>query len=146
MRREDQPIDESRRETLLRVLGCRLLRPERRERRVGDLAREVDDAARQGVPRRQHPIETGERVETVQADLRLTGEALDLRPNEAVLEVLTEQEAIAFDRSRDRESRLELADEGEALSEAGDQVVGLEDPVVGAALRAYLGDAGRESS
>src|SRR5215204_3610360 len=134
MRRQVQPFYESHRETLLRIFGGRLLRPERRERRVGDLAREVDDAARQRVTRRQDPIETGERVEAVQADLRLAGEALDLRANEAVLQVLAEQKTIALDRPGDREPRLELADEGKSLAEARDEVVGLEDPVVGAAL------------
>ena len=125
MRREDQPIDESRRETLLRELRRRLRRPERRQRRVRDLAREVDDAAGQRVTRRQDGIETRERVEAVQAELRLAGQALDRRAGEAVLQVLTEQQPIALERSRDREPRLELADEGKPFPKPGIRLSGL---------------------
>ncbi len=86
IRREDQPIDEPRREARLRELRSRLLRAERREGRIRDLAREVDHASSQCVTRRQDRIEPCERVEAVEPDLRLIGQALDLRANEAVLE------------------------------------------------------------
>ena len=96
--------------------------------------------------RRQHGVEPGEGVEAVEADLRLAGQALDRRPDEAVLQVLAEQQAIPLDRPRDRQPRLELVDEGEALAEPGHEVAGLDDPVVGAAPGADLRHAGREPS
>src|SRR4029453_16978632 len=96
--------------------------------------------------RRQHRIEPRERVEAVEPELRLTGKALNLCPDEPVLQVLAEQKSVAFDRPRDRQPRLELVDESQALAEAGNEVVGLDDPVIGASLGAHLRDARRESA
>ena len=96
--------------------------------------------------RRQHRVEPRERVEAVEPELRLAGQALDRRASEAVLKVLAEQQLVALERSRDRQPRLELVDEREALAESRHEVVGLEDPVVGAALGAHLRHAGGEAA
>ena len=115
------------RKPFLRERRRRLRRAERRQRRVGDLAREVDDAAGQRMPRREHRIEPRERIEAVEPELRLARQALDRRPDEAVLQVLAEQQAVALERARDRQPRLELVDEGEPLAEAGHEVARLDD-------------------
>jgi hypothetical protein len=57
---------------------------------------------------------------------------------------LAEQQAIALERSRYREARLELVDERETFPEPRHEIVGLHDPVIGAALRADLRHAGGE--
>ena len=52
MRRHDQPVDQASRKAGLGELGCRLRWAKRREGRVRDLPREVDQAAGQRMTRR----------------------------------------------------------------------------------------------
>ena len=80
-----------------------------------------------------------------EAELRLAGKALDRRSRESILDVLTEQQLVTFDRSRNRKSRFELVDEPEPLAEAGHEIVRLEHPLVRPALGADLRDARRKT-
>ena len=57
--------------------------------------------------------------------MRLAGQALDLRAGETVLQVLAEEQPVAFDRPRDRETWLEPVDEGEPFAEGGTRLSGL---------------------
>ena len=91
-------------------------------------------------------IEPRERVEAVEPELRLPGRLFTGVRDVAVLQIFAEQQSVLLQRPRDRQPRLELVDEREPFAETGHEVVGLDHPLVGAALGANLRHARRESA
>src|SRR3954467_15831836 len=98
------------------------------------------------MPRRDHRIQPRERIEAVEAELRIAGKALDRRSHEPILQVLTEQQFVFSDSFGHREPRFELVDEGEPLAKPGLALVWLDAPLVRSAVSPDLGHARRESA
>ena len=108
-----------------------------------DLTREHDRETAERVARREHAVDAAEGIEARDPDVRLARQASDRFVDVAELKILREEQPVLFERTTDRETRLEPA-QGEPPAQPRQQVARLDFPLVRPAPGANLHHARRE--